>query len=70
VTGPRRLRWDEPAPPDLFDHINQEDTMPTKCSYCAQAAKYMGDGQDGDFYCERHKSRASTSVIALSEIDD
>lgn len=35
-----------------------QDGVVYSCSYCTQPAKYVGDGQDGDFYCTRHMFRA------------
>ena len=32
------------------------------CSFCSRIAKYFGEGQDGDFYCEVHVSKAPGSV--------
>jgi hypothetical protein len=29
------------------------------CSFCDKRAAYVGNGQDGDFYCEGHKGRAT-----------
>lgn len=36
---------------------------PTTCSWCEDTAAYVGAGQDGDFYCERHKGKAPGGLL-------
>lgn len=38
------------------------DYLKFTCSYCEKYAVYVGDGQDGDMYCEIHARRAPGSV--------
>lgn len=37
------------------------------CSYCSDLARYVGKGQDGDFYCKAHIHRAPGEVESIQE---
>lgn len=37
------------------------------CSYCHRPSTYMGDGQDGDLYCEKHKNLAPGEVVIFTD---
>ena len=39
--------------------------MLSPCSYCDAVALYLGDGTDGDSYCERHKRKAPGRVSPI-----
>ena len=40
-------------------------TDPVRCSYCVLPAEYVGDGKDGDFYCEAHKAKAPGGITRM-----
>lgn len=42
--------------------METQKTEITRCSYCQHVAKFIGDGQDGDSYCEEHVTRAPGTV--------
>lgn len=42
-----------------------ENDKPVSCSFCNNPARYMGDGQDGDFYCEQHLDKSWNGVIDM-----
>jgi len=43
--------------------------MKTMCSFCQQIARWMGAGQDGDFYCDRHRHMAPGAVVDITDLD-
>lgn len=55
------------AKADLEDVVGT--VFATTCSYCERVARWMGDGQDGDFYCDGHRRRAPGALIDISHLD-
>ncbi len=39
------------------------------CSFCPRPAVWIGDGQDGDSYCDVHKHEAPGTVSARNDED-
>lgn len=37
------------------------------CSFCPAPAKYVGEGRDGDFYCEDHRRRAPGGLLPVND---
>lgn len=37
----------------------------TTCSWCSAPATFMGEGQDGDLYCDQHVGKAEMGVTPL-----
>lgn len=47
---------------DIMTRILKDRRDLTDCSFCPTDAEYVGRGQDGDFYCEGHTSRAPGGI--------
>jgi hypothetical protein len=82
VTGRRRLRWDEPAPADLFNHLDMEGAMPiprhqavatlwgdrwrADCGQCGWISRPQVNEERAKASATRHNTNASKEDDAIS----
>lgn len=65
ISTKRSGKWKFPEVEELA-----EKAVEVSCSYCDNQATRVGDGRDGDFYCDDHAGLAPGSTSLLLDLDD